>query len=305
MIRSSQHSLKYTNKQKLTEIKELISDYKLMIKKYINIQWNLQDSQTSFFDANSYNQISTNRTNDSRLRQCASKQACSMVKAVLSKHHKRLYQLKELQKEGKSTKYLQRKINLSKRTKPDYQNINVELDPRFINIKLTNNEFNFFIELNNIGNKKVIRIPINHTKTSLKWMKQGKLLNSIRLNEKSITLYFEIENVKSNGNKVIGIDQGLTTCLSLSDGQVTQKNKHGYDLTSITKILSRRKKGSKSFRKAQTHRKNYINWSINQLNFTDIKQVKLEKIKNIRKFFDFTNYSAKYFFLKDGLASTS
>lgn len=39
----------------------------------------------------------------------------------------------------------------------------------------------------------------------------------------------------------------------------------------------------KGFKRAQDHRKNYINWSLNQLNFSNIKEVGLEKIRNIRR----------------------
>ena len=69
----------------------------------------------------------------------------------------------------------------------------------------------------------------------------------------------------------------------MSDDQTTIKNKHGHDFASIAKIICRKKKGSKAFRKAQSHRKNYINWSLNQINFNNIKTLKLEKLKNLRK----------------------
>ena len=34
--------------------------------------------------------------------------------------------------------------------------------------------------------------------------------------------------------------------------------------------------------RAKDHQKNYINWSINQLNFSNIKEIRLEKISNFR-----------------------
>ena len=87
---------------------------------------------------------------------------------------------------------------------------------------------------------------------------------------------------KLNGN-VIGADQGYKDILTLSNGTVTQKKDiHNHSLESITKKLTRKKKGSKSFFKAQIHRKNFINWSINQLNFENIKELRLENIINIR-----------------------
>lgn len=47
--------------------------------------------------------------------------------------------------------------------------------------------------------------------------------------------------------------------------------------------MSRKKRGSKNFNAVCKHRTNYINWSINQLNFSSVKQVNLENIKNLRR----------------------
>jgi len=114
-------------------------------------------------------------------------------------------------------------------------------------------------------------------------MQKGKIKNSIRINENKLVLFYEIESKDKTQGKTLGADQGQITCLSLSDGQVTKKNKHNYDLNHIQDILSRRKKGSKGFRRSQNHRNNYINWSINQLDFSKVKVIKLEKILNLRK----------------------
>jgi transposase len=75
----------------------------------------------------------------------------------------------------------------------------------------------------------------------------------------------------------------MRTCVTLSDGQITTPNAHGYDLASICKKLSKKRKGSKAFAKAQAHRTNYINWSIKQLNLNGIKQINLEKLRRVGK----------------------
>lgn len=281
-IRSSRHSLKFTNALKRQQLSKLVANYQAMVSKYVNILWNLQESKKSFFGAEDYNKIRTVRTYDARLRQCASKQACSMVKAVLTRHKKRLYKLCQLQQTGKSTGYLQRRIDKTKLSKPSCSKINVELDPRFVNIKVTDNHFDLFVQIDEVGNKEVTRIPVKHTKTSKKWLVQGKLLNSIRLSKDAITLYYEIEKVDSTGSKVIGVDQGQLTVASTSSQQTT-KDSHGWDLDKIQDRLARRKKGSYGFRRSQSHRKNHINWSINQLNFSNVKVIRFEKLRNVRK----------------------
>jgi transposase len=58
-------------------------------------------------------------------------------------------------------------------------------------------------------------------------------------------------------------------------------NSHGKSLDSIMLSLSKCKKGSKRFSRKQDERKNFINWSINQLNFNEVKQINLEKVWNI------------------------
>jgi len=162
-------------------------------------------------------------------------------------------------------------------------NFNCELNS--ICCDFENNKNFVFLQLKSIGKYfGKIRIPLKEHRQSKKWNKQGKLLNSFLIGKYFINLRYEIETpkVKEDGI-VVGADQGKNTCLSLSDGQVTTKNKHGHDLNSILLKMKTKKKGSKNFLKCQEHRKNYINWSINQLNLNNIKKINLEKIKNIRK----------------------
>ena len=79
-------------------------------------------------------------------------------------------------------------------------------------------------------------------------------------------------------------DIGQKTILSCSDGQVIDTDCHGNNYTSICQKLARKKKNSRAFNKAVTHRTNYINWSVNQLNLEGVKTCNRENIKHLRKF---------------------
>ena len=204
MIRSSKHSIKFTNQNKLDELKIFIQEYRIMVKKYINIIWNeYLNNPPSMLNNDVCKLIETRVNNDSRIRQCAAKQACSMVKAIITKHNKRKYKLSQLMREGKNTKYLQRKIEKTILTKPKFEDINVELDSRFIDFEFTDNHFNMFVKIKQIGNKREIKIPIKFTFTSNKWSKLGQIKNSIRLNGNNVTLYFDVREKENNGNKII------------------------------------------------------------------------------------------------------
>ena len=286
MIRSTSHSLKFANAFKQKALANFISRYQEMTEKYINVIWNSYPNLShSMLDNDICKKILTTAEWDSRIRQCAAKQACSIVNGGKSKRRKQEYVLKKLQAEGLNSAYLQRKMDVKPIiTKPILNTFNVELDSRFVDIQERKGHFDLFIQIDEIGNKEKIRIPINHSKVSRKWLKQGKLKPSIRINNENIVLFFEVpETTKNSTGRTVGADQGKITVLSLSDGQVTKPNKHNHDLNTISRVLALKQKGSKAFGRAVAHRKNYINWSLNQLNWNAVKEVKFEKIKDLRR----------------------
>jgi transposase len=149
--------------------------------------------------------------------------------------------------------------------------------------------------LSSLGKKygKII-IPFNMNKHSRNLESKGSLLSGIALNKDKLYLHWEMKDdaIKTDGI-IVGADTGINSVVTLSDHQQTKANKHNQTLNDILKIIVRRNKGSKGFEKAIQHRDNFINWSINQLNFIGIKEVRLEKISNFRngnKTSKFLNY---------------
>jgi transposase len=290
LIRSSSHTLKYANKGKLENIEIFITEYRRVVQVIIDDVWgsgfeNYNPSQNKL-KAPSF--ISSERLNtyntwlSARMVQCAGKQACAMLKAATEKRRKQLWKLKDLQNKKYAFANLQRKIDNFPLVKPNASNINIELDPRFIDFQDGDVGFDLFVRIKTIGNGMTFNIPIKHTKVSKKWISAGMLKKSIRITPDRLVLIYDIEDSKSEGSDVVAVDQGYLTVATLSDGQVTGKDAHGHDLVSIQAKLARCKKGSRGFARAQQHRKNYINWSINQLNFDNIQQLKLEKVVRIR-----------------------
>ena len=176
MIRSSCHSLKFSNNGKRKQLNRLLEQYSSMVKKYTNIVWNnnpLENTQT-MLPSKQCNQIKTERTNNSRLRQAAAKQACSSINSVWDKRRKQVYMLKKLQREGVNAAALQSIIDTKPITKPVFKGISMELDSRFVDMKEVDGKFNLFIKLKQIGNKENINIPIKYNKVSLKWLKKER-----------------------------------------------------------------------------------------------------------------------------------
>lgn len=298
MIRSSRiHFNKHTNKQKLNELKDFIEEYKRISKIIIDHLWtnginddkyqfNIKENKLNFPKMLSKQHLPNIETTlTARSIKCITTQICGIINAVINKRKKDLNKQKYLLSKGLNiSKQLKERIK-KPLAKPEITSLNPELNSILCDLKEVNGKFNAFFNLKSFTNTKrafTIKIPVKYHKQFNKWKSKGKLLSSISLDNTSITFRFEIENkIKNNGN-TIGADQGMKTVLTFSDGQTTpNKDKHNHTLESIIDKLSRKIKGSKAFGKAQEHRKNFINWSINQLSLTNIKTINLEKIVNI------------------------
>lgn len=297
MIRSSKHSLKYANQGKRETLAVVIREYRRLLGRIINDLWfgklhqfnldikNNKLSCPKMLPSNYLNQFDT--WFSARMAQCVGKQACSMVRSAVQKRKQQLFILTKLQRKGAKAGCLQSKIDCKPLVIPNANNAKMELDPRFVDFTYSSKEFDIIVGIKTIGtlnNEKVtLKIPIKYTKVSNKWMARGQLKESIRISEHDLWLIYEIaDSSKKTTGKIVGADQGQLTILTLSDSQTTSKDIHGWDLNKIQDRLSRRRKGSKAFKRSQEHRKNHIHWALNQLDYSDIKELRLEKIRGIR-----------------------
>ena len=290
MIRSSAHTLKFANPGKRQGILLFLTEYRRLLQTLVDDIW--QNGIMDFSVAKNRLDTPAYLPNDylkgfdswftARMKQCVGKQACAMVKAATKKRSKQLYMLKKLMREGKPTGSLQSKIDRQVLVRPDASNAKAELDPRFIDFQEDSTEFNTFARIKTIGGGMELRIPIRATRPSNKWSSVGMRKNSIRLSADALWLIYEVADVPKHQGATVGCDQGYKTVVTLSDGQSTMPCPHRHTLEAIQAKLARRKKGSNGFRRAQEHRKNYINWALNQINWAGIGEVRFEKVRQLR-----------------------
>jgi len=283
-IKSTKTTIKFSNTGKLIKVNNLIEEYTSVIEQFVDLLWNFNNIPI-LLPKEYTSQINTWLS--ARMVQCAGKQASGIVRGTKKKQEKRIYIIKKLKSEGryKKSRKLQRIYDNVNTSKPKIDNVCLELDSRFIKIDLDNStNFDGWITITSIGDRQKIILPFKRNKHFNKLMKNGYLKGGVRLSRKDIVFMFDLpETQKRSNGGTLGIDIGQITTLSCSNNTVSKVNKHGHDLNSINTIMSRKKKGSKSFQKCVNHRKNYINWSINQLNLDNIKEVRIEKIKNLRR----------------------
>jgi IS605 OrfB family transposase len=137
--------------------------------------------------------------------------------------------------------------------------------------------------LASLGLKEKITIPVKNSAHLNELKKVGKMKGGIRLSKKFITVMFEIPVEPANeANLTLGIDLGIDKVITCSNGFVAGKDIHGHDSKSIAEKLCRKKWGSKGYKKAVEHRKNYFNRQLNLLNISQFSSINIEDIKYLR-----------------------
>lgn len=294
-IKISKHNLNHLNFNKKQILKDFILNYQKAVAFYVNYLWNnklIINNKILDIKSDQLNRplfISTKNIKfetklSARALKAASTQACSIVRSSIDKRKKLLYIKDCLLNDKKRTRQITKKINKTPLIKPNLSSIKLELNS--LNCKIEKSfikHFDTILTLSSLGKsyKKLI-IPIKQTKQSVALQNKSKLLSGILLSENNVDLRWEYEIKESSSKKIVGADSGINSVLTLSDGQETSVDNHGYSLNKILKKISRKKKGSKSFKKALIHRDNFIRYSINQIDLSNIKEIRLEKVSNFR-----------------------
>jgi len=312
IIRCSSTTLKFSNYGKINNLSTFIDEYQKVVSITVDYLWNMEEI-SSLLPKEITDIISSQTWLSARSVQSACKQASGIVRGTRAKQKKRLAMIKILNKEKqfKKARKLQRKYDKVKTTKPNIENVCPELDERFIDMDLENETmFDGWITMTSLGNKIKLVLPFKKTKHFNKMLEEGKIKKGIRISKDKITFNFLIKKPipKENG-EIIGIDIGCTDVCAMSDNSHTQfkKDIHGHTLESIQKKLTTKKKGSKAFARGQKHRTNYIKWYLNQINFDNVKKIKIENIKNLRKGKRISRYLSAWTYplIRDGLLEKS
>ena len=301
MIRSSKTSLKFANLSKQMALQSIISEYSKLTQLIIDIIWTQAGPIPALLPANITNELKQQTWLSARMIQCAAKQASAIVRGTQAKQKKRLFLIAKLKSQGKlkQARKLERIYNATVTSKPTLNGglVPMELDHRFIRFDFTPGTaaFDSWVTITSIGDKKKLVLPFKKTKHIQKLIDKGGIMApGARITAKNITLMFEFKDKEPQEphpqevpkEMIAGLDIGVKSCISVSysDGSFHQvsEDAHGWSLDKISDKLSRKTKDSGAFHRAQTHRTNFINWSINQVDFHGIRELRIEGIRNLR-----------------------
>ena len=299
MIKSSKHIIKNCNQGKLASLDKLFIDYKSDLLTYMNY---IIDGILPLKINLSSKDLPSETINHSRYKQLIYKQASSIIRSQLDKANKKRYNnykkiYSYMMKNHPDSSFIKIKysnLNLKSIIKskyfkiPNLNNLSINLDERFFNIK-SGNHFDSFINLklpyfNDKGTRALqINIPLNNHKHSNKLLSEGfNLRNNIQIRKVNNDYYISLIWFKENPNKrtegsSLGLDMGYNKLLCDNNG-----NKYNGELTEIYNKISRKKQGSKAFKKALSHRDNEINKICNELPLNNIKDLIIEDLKSVK-----------------------
>jgi IS605 OrfB family transposase len=250
MIRKSTISLKFGNKDKLAKLNLFVSEYTRVVNLIIDDLWKNQLFRGTFCPQNILNSLNTWLR--SRTRQCAGKQALSIIKT-------------------------QRK----RKIKPLFSGKSIELDQRLIEIQDGKKSlFDLWIKFKVFGNRQTFYVPSKkhyHYNLFEDCNKKKSVTLRARSGDLYLDVYFERPVRYRFVGRSIGIDCGYKKLAITSDGQVVGKN-----LEQKIDKINRKKQGSKAFKRSLIERNQYIDKEIKKIKLEDISNVVVENLKSIK-----------------------
>ena len=260
MIRSSKHILKYQTNIKTDWLDKLFADYKITLQEYINLIWDKKLPLTKFLSTkdcpNGY------PIDSGQWKQIVYQNASSIVRSCIKR---------------------------KKKSKPEVENVSIDLNCNTFNIQKEAKEFDEFLQIRlpyrkeNKYERRTINVPIRQHRHSLRFIDWNRK-NTIKLtkinNNYYLIFFYEkaTPKIKSKG-KALGIDQGYKKLLATSEKQIIGKN-----FEAIYENIARKKQKSKNFLQALVERDSRINRMLNkELSLRSINQIVIEDLKGIKQ----------------------
>jgi IS605 OrfB family transposase len=261
LIRTSNHTLKYSNQEKIDLYWRLVSDYKELLQEYINL---IHSKQLPLKVMLTCKYLPTlNNITHSKWKQLCYREASEIYRGLLAKK--------------------------KKFTKSEIKTHSINLNTDLWDIEYTpDGEFDGFIRIKTpyfqCGKKRAVslKIPFRFHKQSNKFKDDNWVMNSsLRLSDNfSFSFYWNKEEAtKVEEGTQIGIDCGYKKLIACSDGEV-----YGKELEEVYKKISRKVQGSKAFKRALNERDNLTNKAVNDFyrNHSNVKDVICEKLKYVK-----------------------
>jgi len=256
IVRSTKCSLKFTTDQKRIQLRGVLSEYGHVVNIFIEHFWNTGE----IYKAKLLKPIIDipDTWLSARLRKVAAREALDMISST-----KRRWK--------DSPDKMRVPVHKGKRMSVSCTIVDLQ-EPK------KTNEFDSWLHLSSIGNKTIMDLPIRFHKHYNRLYSKGERLNSYIITEGCVQFYFEIETGEKKGvRSIVGVDTGIKTLASLSNGQQL-----GKDIEGLIARVKRCEYGSKGHQRARNTLKQRID-EVSKEVVGKADMVVVEKLKNLGK----------------------
>ena len=283
-ILSSRSSILLANRHRRDDLDSLLSEYQRVCQILVNICWDLE-KVPSLLPLEITSQVQDSWLS-ARMLQCCGKQASGMVRSVRTRLRRAEKHREWLLTQHRSIKKVTKQIEKLRVAKPELRSIQPQLSSQCFSIDRDNHtrHFETWVTLHSTGGPGIL-LPLRGTRHLDSLLERnGNILNSIRISKRFVHLSLEMPEIpKREDGEVLGVDVGMTEMFHCSDDQHETADVHGWTLSKIMQRMTRRRPGSKGYRRSQAHRESFINWSVRQLNLNGVQQLNVEDLRDVRR----------------------
>jgi putative transposase len=256
MIRTVKLSLKHASPGKRRALAAVLERYRPLVNQYIEQVWERGGSLNQATLSSCLSERLSNRYHSRALHQALA--ICSSTRA--------------------SAKALKVKAS-----KPEFKRGTAQLSNNVLQIQPAKpgGAFDYMLKLSTLQKGRPIYLPVKATKMLNKWLSQpgATLKTACGISEDYVYFYVDIpELAHRTKGKLLGIDVGLNKMFVTSDGV-----RYGERFKELTQKIRRKRPGSKAMKRAQEERRQYINQTVNQLDWDGLQGLAVERLKDLKR----------------------
>jgi IS605 OrfB family transposase len=245
--------------------------------------------------------LPTYNLSHSAWKQVIYKHASEIVRSLYQKTKRRVYKryktiYAKAMRSGKfrsftGKRWTELNVNILKRIKkPEIKRVGINIDSRLFDIQKVEGEFDEFVKIrlpwfqSHKKRAQTVNLPIKHHRHSLKfsdWNRKDTIKLIRRRDSFDLCLTYEAQDTpKVDSKEIIGIDLGYKKAIVTSSG-----NMYGQELLHLYDRISKKRQGSKAFKRLLAYRDALINEACNRFNDTELKGrpvLAIEDLKNVK-----------------------
>ncbi|MCP4344445.1 MAG: IS200/IS605 family element transposase accessory protein TnpB [Desulfobacterales bacterium] len=270
--RSSKATIKFATGKKREILDEVHDEYARVVNFFIDYFWEHPEiTSENQIKADIYSLPETWFT--ARMRQCAAREALSMVLGAKNIKNRRKSSI-ELEIEE-----LMEEEIFSEPVKPVHNGRKMTLSAQVVRIEKGRNSFDLWLVLSSVGKRIKLCIPLKKHRQFSRWASVGKMGTSVVIHRQYVQFSFEIETgEKKEEGGLVGIDAGINWLIATSDRDFL-----GNEAKPLISKIKRKRQGSEAYKRAKKELSYYIHKIVKDYFIkNDLRLVVTEKLKDLK-----------------------